>query len=190
MYAELFGIQNPSDIVENAAKWVQWAQAGIMAGATDNDATIRYNLNQFWSTKGATYATANLMDRSQLERLDTFAHGLWNALETAKIYSASPTYWNYFYHTLVGGFTDRPEAITAATNAAAAAAGQEQAAQRANQGAFTTGMTAYAQAQARNVAVDQQASAGMWKQPGINPLGIPLWAWIAGAVGLILVTKS
>lgn len=190
MYAETFGIQNPSDVIENAAKWVQWAQAGIMAGATANDAAIRYNLNQFWTAKAAAYPIATPTDRSYLERLDTFAYGYWNALETAKIYASSPAYWSFLNSYIMGGMPIRGDVIAAASNAATAAGGMEQAAIRANQGAFTAGMTTYAQNQARNVALDVSASGQLWKQDGLSPLGIPLWAWIAGGIGLVLLVKS
>lgn len=192
MYAELFGIQNASAAVENAAQWVQWAQAGIQGGATENEATIRYNLDQFWKLKNAVYGTEDAITDSQLDRLDTFAHGFWQALETGKIYSASPTYWDYWKKFWFGGTPDRPEAMAAATQAAAAAAGQQAAAQRVG-GAFGTGMATLAKNNAANIPSELAGSGQLWNQKGVAPLGIPLWAWIAGAVALgvlIFIPKS
>jgi hypothetical protein len=137
---------------------------------------------------------ANPTERAQLDRLDTFAHGFWNALETAKIYASSPSYWNFWKKFWTGGTPDRPEVMDAATNAAAAAAGEEAAAQRIaatpeNQ-AFAAGFTTLAQGNAANVAIDTRNAARLWNQPGVDPLGVPLWAWVAGAVGLFLVLRK
>lgn len=186
MYAELFGIQNPSAAVENAAQWVQWVQAGILAGAAENDATIRYNLDQFWKLKAAAYGSEDQTGQSQLDRLDTFAHGYWEALEAGKIYSSSPAYWDYWKKFWFGGTPDRPEAMTAATQAAAAAAGQQASAQRVG-GAFGAGMSTYAQNSAANIPNELTSSNLAWKQKGLEPLGIPMWAWIAGAVAIGLI---
>lgn len=197
MYAESFGIQNPSAAIEAAATWVQWAQAGILAGSTDNDAAIRYNLNQFWEAKNQYYPLADPVERGQLERLDTYAHGFWNALETAKIYAATPNYWQFWKKYWIGGTPDRPEAMDAATAAAAAAAGEEEAAKRAaaanpSNAAFGSGFAALGRANAANVSGDLAAASGVWKQTGVEPLGVPLWAWVAGAaaLGLLYVTRK
>lgn len=191
MYAEQFGIQAPSDVVENAAKWIQWVQAGVLAGAAENDATIRFNLNQFWSLKQAAYPIANGTDQAALDRLDTFAHGFWNALETAKIYASSPGYWAYWTKFWTGGTPARPEALDAATAATAAAIGMQTnaAASAANpaNAAFASGMTNYAQIQAANVAMDVKNANSFWNQLGVSPLGVPLWAWALGAVALFVL---
>lgn len=186
MYAESFGIQNPSAAVEDAAHWVQWAQAGIMAGAAENDSTIRYNLNQFWMAKNAAYGNESATGRAQLDRLDTFAHGFWQALEAGKMFSASPSYWDFWKKYWVGGSPDRPEAIAAATSAAAAAAGQEAAANRVG-GAFGVNMATLAAQNAANIPQELQAANTGWSQEGVAPLGVPLWAWIAGAAALALL---
>lgn len=194
MYAEIFGIESASDAVEAAAQWVQWAQSGILAGAIENEASIRYNLGQFWNAKAAAYGTEDEVTDGQLDRLDTFAHGLWNALETAKTVASPPSYWSFWKSYIGGGTPDRPEAIQAATAAAVAAAGQEAAAKRtaAQDPAFSRGMTTLAQANAANAANDLRAANGLWTQSGIlpSPLGIPLWAWAVGALGLWLVLRS
>lgn len=189
MYAESFGIQGASEAVENAARWVQWAQAGIMAGASDNEATIRYNLDQFWKAKQAAYSSEDATGRSQLERLDTYAQGTWQALEAGKIFSSSPSYWEYwkramlpFYNTLAGQ-APRPDAMQAATNAASAAAAQEAAANRAG-GNFGANMAALARRNAAAIHGEVAGAADLWHQTSPEPMGIPLWAWIAGAVAL------
>lgn len=185
MYAEAFGINGAAPEVEEAAKWVQWAQAGILAGATANDGAIRYNLGQFWQVKSNIYQTADAVGKTQLDRLDTFAHGFWQALETGKMYSATPSYWDFWKKWWIGGTPDRPESIQAATAAAAAAAGQEAAAQRTG-GNFGAGMTQYAQNAAAAIPAQARSAAGLWEQTGVSPLGIPLWGWLAGA-GILAV---
>ena len=192
MYAQVFGIQNPSPAVEDAAKWVQWAQAGIMAGAAENDATIRYNLNQFWTAKAAAYQTASPGDRANLDRLDVWAHGYWSALETGKIYSASPNYWNFWKSWWAGGTPSNPDSIAAATAAAAANAGQiasaqQVAAEAPAAGTFAAAMTALATRNTAQIPANQASAAALWTQPGINPLGVPLWAWGLGAAALIVL---
>ena len=186
MYAETFGINPASAAIEAAAKWVQWAQAGIMAGVSQNEEAIRYNLGQFWEAKNAAYGNESSTGKAQLDRLDTFAHGYWNALETGKIYSSSPGYWEYWKKWWMGGIPQNPDSIKAATAAAAAAAGQQAAAQRTG-GSFGAGMNQYAQNQAAAIPSHLRAAAGQWNQEGVAPLGIPIWAWIAGAAGLALI---
>lgn len=183
MYAETFGIQGASAAVEKAAQWVQWVQSGLMAGASQNEGAIRYNLDQFWKAKTAAYPGEDETGRAQLERLDTFAQGFWNALETGKIYSSSPSYWNFWKKYWTGGTPDRPEAISAATNAAASAAGQEAAATRTG-GSFGQGMATYAQNSAANIPQHVASAGSLWNQSGVAPLGVPIWAWIAGAAAL------
>ena len=189
MYAESFGIQGASPAVEAAAQWVQWSQAGMLAGAAENDATIRYNLNQFWLAKNAAYGTEDAAGQAQLDRLDTYAHGFWEALEAGKIFSASPSYWNFWKKFWIGGTPERPEAMTAATNAAAAAAGQEAAAQRTG-GQFGAVMTQYSRNAAAAISGEVASSNSLWKQAGVSPLGIPVWAWALGAVALVALFVS
>jgi hypothetical protein len=195
MYAEVFGIQNPSAAVEAAAKWVQWAQTGLLSGAAENDATIRYNLNQFWTAKAAAYPVATLSDQANLDRLDTWVHGIWSALETGKIYASSPTYWQFWKSYLTGGTPINPDTIAAATAAAAANAGQQAAAQRVSaespaQSNFGAAMAKLAVQNTANIPQDVASARAMWTQPGISPLGIPLLGWAAlGIIGIILVAS-
>lgn len=188
MYAETFGIQNADAQVELAAQWVQWAQTGIMNGAASNETDIRWNLSQFWNQKAAIYNTEPKTQQTNLDRLDTYAHGLWNALESGKIFSSSPGYWDYWKAYLFGGTPSNPGAYAAASAAAAASAGEVQAA-TATGGDFGTDFATLAQNQAAAIPGELAAAQGFWDQPGMSPLGVPLWAWAAGAIGLFLVVK-
>ena len=189
MYAEIFGIQEASAAVENAAQWVQWVQAGINAGATENESAIRYNLDQFWKAKAAAYPGESEAGRTQLERLDTWAQGFWQALETGKIYSATPSYWSFWKKYWTGGTPDRPEAIAAATTAATAAVRGQEAAKRAG-GNFGLDMSNLASRTSANLTSELEQAGTLWNQKGIAPLGIPIWAWIAGAAALGILFLS
>ena len=190
MYSETFGIQNPSAEVELCAQWVQWANTGIMNGASDNETDIRWNLTQFWNEKAAAYSGEDQQGQQNLDRLDTYAHSIWNALETGKIYSASPGYWSYWKAYLFGGTPSNPSAYAAASAAAAASAGEQKAA-AATGGAFGANVSTLAAGQAAALPTILAGSQGFWTQAGVlpSPLGIPLWAWAVGAVGLYLVVK-
>jgi hypothetical protein len=193
MYAEQFNIQNPSDLVESAAKWVQWAMVGSLAGGS-KEAEVRYNLNQFWQTKAAVYNTANALDRGNLERLDVMAHGIWDALETGKIFSSAPDFMDYLTAYALGGTPLRSGAIQAAAADSQAIAGQKAAAQRAaafpGQATFSTVFTQYADQNARNLPGVVSSADSIWKQAGVNFLGVPLWAWGLGAAGLVILIAS
>jgi hypothetical protein len=197
MYAETFGIQYPSPAVEAAARWVQWAQAGLMAGAAENDPTIRYNLNQFWTAKAAAYPTSSQTDQTNLDRLDVWAHGIWSALETGKIYSAAPGYWDFWKSWFTGGTPVNPDSMAAASAAAAANAGQAAAATRVTTNAptlasFGTTMAALAAQNTANIPQNQASAANLWKQPGVPGVipSIPTWAWIAAAAGVVILLTA
>jgi hypothetical protein len=192
MYAEGFGIANASAPIESAAMYLQWVQSEILNSATDNDSVIRYNLNQFWQAKADYYPIADQNERAMLDRLDSYAYGFWNALETAKIYTSSPSYWDFWKKFWIGGTPDRPEAMQAATAAAAAAEGQKNAAQRAAEenpknNSFAAGFTALAKANVAAAPKDLAQATGIWSQTGMEPLGIPLWTWGIGAAALVLL---
>lgn len=187
MYAETFGIQNPSAEVELCAQWVQWAQTALLAGATSNETEVRWNLTQFWNEKAAAYYAEDETGRQNLEKLDTWAHGLWNALESGKVYSASPSYWDFYKSFFAGGTPARPEALAAASAAAAASVGEKAAAERAG-GTFGTGFAQQAQNQLNNLPALAADASRLWKQPGAIQ-SIPTWAWIAAAAGLYLMVR-
>lgn len=182
MYTEALSLGEPASAqVDAAAKFVQWAQFGILSGASKNDATIRYNLNAFWSLKAQTWGNASQAERAQLERLDVLAHGLWNALETGKVISAPPGYASFWASTVFGGTPSRPGAVQAAQGAASATAGLSAAADRAR---F---LQAYAAQERASLGARQKAGDDIWSRKAPGWFGIPWWAWAAGVVGLGLI---
>lgn len=174
--------------IEDGARFVQWAVYAMTQGAAENDAKIRYNLDQFWKLKAAHYGGSSALERGQWDKLDGLAHGAWNALETGKIYSAMPSYGSYLRATVIGGSPARPEAITAASAATTAAQRAAQLAQQAQQPAMATYYTNTAASTRAHVA----AAESLWNQAGMEFLGVPAWAWIAGAVGLgiLIITRD
>jgi hypothetical protein len=166
-----------SSAVEEAAKLVQWASYALQQGASANEAKIRYNLDAFWKAKAAAYGSQTPEGKTQLEKLDAMAHGIWNALESGKIYSASPGYLDFYLKNVItGGTPARPEADAAAQRARAAATAAAAASVRASQPALAN----YYSRTAAAVPQHQKAAAGLWEQTGKEWLGIPVWAWLVG----------
>jgi len=175
--------------VEDAAKFVQWAQYAILQGASENEAKVRYNLDAFWKAKAAAYGSQSAEGKTQLDRLDATAHGIWNALETGKIYSASPSYGDFYLKNVItGGTPARPDADAAAVRARAAAIGAAAASVRANQ----PSLSAYYTRTAAAIPQHQATASGLWEQEGKTLLGIPIWAWLAGAgiLAVLILTKD
>lgn len=199
MYAEQFGVKNPSSAVEAAAKWVQWAQAGILAGALEHESDIRYNLNQWWTAKAQAYPAGTSKDQADLDRLDTYAYGLWNALETGKVAGSAPAYWDYFRAYIGGGIPANPDLYKAASAAALSARGiqtmaKTTAAEPVSNSAFGTAMAALGKGFEAQVPGDVASANAFWEQKGKipSPLGIPLWGWALGllALGMVIYAPS
>lgn len=169
--------------IEEAAKLVQWAQYAIQQGASENEQAIRYNLDQFWKQKAALYNLESTEGRIQLDMLDARAHGVWDALESGKIFSASPSYAAFYAKQLTGGTPARPDAEAAAQRAKAAALGAAAAATRAYQPSVSAAFTR----RAALTSSDLSQSTGLWKQDAKTLLGIPIWAWLVGG-GIIVAS--
>lgn len=181
MYAETLGIPNPTAEIETAAQWIQWALVGVQDGG-NKESEVRWNLDQFWKVKNAYYPRATAEERGQLERLDTFAHGIWDALETGKMFRSTPSYWSFLKSAWFGGTPVNPDQIAAAAAAAQAEAGQIAAAKRAaaatpTQTAFGAGLARLGTQNQTNLPGQLSQAQRQWTQPGI----IPSWAWIAAA---------
>jgi hypothetical protein len=186
MYWELVGstVQPAlSDRVEELAKWVQWAMYSTTQGASANEDVIRYNLNQFWAEKDKALPLAQSEDeKRQIYRLDMMSHGILNAVDSGKLYSVSPSYWDFWKSYVFGGTPPREtagvqaEAKQAAVDAAAAA-------EKAGLPTFATYFSNV------NMQSDQAVAAAnaFWKQPGeLNVGGVPWWVWAGGALAALL----
>jgi hypothetical protein len=172
-----------SSIIEELAQYVQWAQYGILMGASENEDTIRYNLNQFWNEKQSYYYTVTDRGRTQMDQLDATANALLNALDTGKTYSAPPSVASQLYTMVTGGTPSRPAADAASAEAKQAALAAADAAGRSG----NTSLQSYYQQLATETDANKSASGSLWSSSGIlNSTfgGIPLWVY---GVGVLLV---
>jgi hypothetical protein len=180
------------DGIETAAQWVQWALAGINKGAVENETDIRYNLNQFWVQKASIYDSESPDGQTQLNKLDVYAHGLWNALETGITYASTPSLFGQLQAMVTGGTPDRPGAVIASQNAKAAATGAAQLASSAGYSQDTANQLAnYYTNVAAQSANDLAQSGQVWQGPSLLGMGWGTWALIgAGIVAAFLVWRS
>jgi len=205
MYWEYLGLPGSpaSADIDALAKWVQWAmqeiEAGISGSTTYLDANgydvhvganedlIRYNLSQFWNSKDAVLAaTSDETAKRQIYRLDMLAHGCLDAVDQGKIYSASPTYWDFWKSYLFGGTPPR--------DVSAQSAEAVQASQDAASAASAAGLPTLATYFTNEAATVQQTVAnanGFWNQPGVmNVGGVAWYVWAALAVGAALLLSG
>jgi hypothetical protein len=194
-----------SQVVVNDASRIDWINAALAAmpggmtasvlfgdggllKSTNNEDIARYNLTQFWSEKGAVLAHCQTEEeRRQVYRLDMLAHGTLGAIDTGKMYSASPSFWSFFKAALVGGTPPRPS-----TEALAAEARQAYA--DAADAASAAGIPSMAEFFGREeINVDRTItdSNTFWGQPGVlNVGGVPWFLWLAvGLIGFVVVRK-
>ena len=185
MYWEALGFPGsaPSSTIEDLARWVQWAESGIMAGASDQEENIRFNLSSFWNDKAAAYPGFSEAERYAANKLDIRAHGLLEAMDEGLIWSRSPSYWSYWRSWWASTFTGRPASVDR-PGSEALAEEAKQAARDAAAGAEAAGSENEAD-YFRTVEsqVDRNAAnaAGFWKAQGAD-LGIP-----GGISGLLMM---
>jgi hypothetical protein len=185
-YSEAFLRDGPvSEAVEYLAHWLQWAEYGIMGGASENYDEIRYNLSRYWIERNEYYNNfSNDPEKRQIEVLDMYAHGLLDAVETGRIFSASPGYWAYLKAWYFGGVPPRPESDAAAAEAKQAALDAERAARLAGNDSFAE----HFKRCAAEVDNYKDSANEFWKQAPVAPFGIPLWVWGAGLAGIVVLT--
>lgn len=169
--------------VEMAAKWVQWAMHGVTAGAVANDATIRYNLDQFWREKAKIYSAESAEARQQLESLDAVAHGVWAALESGKVVSNPSNFFPWMAGKITGQAATREGANQAAGNVILAAKGME-----TRSAAGSGALVSYARQIQANAAAEKEKADKWWDKGG--PLGIPLWGWAAAGAAVLVGIMS
>lgn len=165
--------------LEDGERWVQWAETSASSSVLDwssNAANTQYNLQQFWALKAAHYAE----DPLAWDKLDIRAMSAWAALAELGIIKDNP-----------------PAQQTYIDQAAQAYRGAQAASDRlgihpglyvkraAESGAYFEQIKASGSAldSRLSVAVEDRAKA-LLNQAGAL-LGLPLWAWGVGAVGLL-----
>jgi hypothetical protein len=192
-YAEWFklapsGNASEDAIIEIAAKWVQWAASGVMAGASSHDAEIRYNLDQFWKYKAANYYSLGQAGRQKLETLDTWAHGYWAALETGKQVSAPASLYQMVKGAVTGEAPVRSGAEIATANLKTAGAGMSASGTAAGT-AQGVALAKLGTQWASTADAGKTQADDVWKKMmSLGPLGVPWLVWgIAGVVGVGLI---
>lgn len=170
--------ENVIPAIERAEQFVQWAETGAgSAGGgrswSDRSAEVRYNLAQFWILKGESYGD----DPAAWDALDHRAHRAWAALaELGMIADNPPAQQKYA--------NEAQEAYTGAI-AAAERIGKDTTALRLN-----SQHSAEFFGQAKAAGIDDTMRKALEDRvselvdDAASLLGIPLWAWGIGAVGL------
>lgn len=177
MYAEIYGV--PANI-EEAAKFVQWAQAAsrtMQAEGDTGEQTTRYNLGEFWKLKDMAWGSLSPEDQAGMQKLDWIAHQEWGRLADRLQWMTNDTQARARY-AAEATEAYRKAAALAPTNAATLAQ------RRVSEAAANI-------AQARTQAVDSSYGAALRQSAGnlINTpiLGLPAWAWGLGALALAVV---
>jgi len=176
--AEGITFENVLSPLEQAERFVQWAEAGAGSRGnglpwSDRSGDVRYNLGQFWSLKGQAYGE----DPAAWDRLDLRAHKAWAALaELGMIADNPPAQARY-----------QQEAQQAYAGAIAIAGRLNQSTAALLQNA---GRSSEFYGQAQRGGIDDTMTAAV--RDRVNELvdeasqllGIPTWAWAVGGVGL------
>jgi hypothetical protein len=163
--------------LEDAGRWVQWAETSSTASTLDwsgNSDNTRYNLSQFWTLKRDHYDE----DPEAWDRLDLRAMKAWAALAEMGMVKdnppANPKYQQEAQQAYAG-------AIAAAQRLGVSTSSLEH-----NQ---TNSAAWYQQAQGKGIddtmkaAVTDRVNELLADVNGL--LGLPMWAWVVGGVGLL-----
>lgn len=176
--AEGITFENVVPPVEQAARFVQWAETGAGSGGnglswSDRSGDVRYNLAQFWSLKNEFYNE----DPATWERLDLRAHKAWAALaELGMVADNPPAQARY-----------QQEAQQAYRGAIAAAGRLGQSTQALE---LNAGQSSEFYGQAQRAGIDDTMRAALEDRvkelvdDAASLLGLPVWAWGVGALGL------
>ena len=139
MYWEALGMPGSaaSEMVEELAKYLQFAFYGLSRpGYTQDDfnqnaSEIKYNLTVFWEAKAEVLnGDISQEERDQIYLLDIMAHKILASVDAGAVYSASPTYFEFFKAFINGGTPSRPESDAAAAEGVKAALDAAEASRR------------------------------------------------------------
>jgi|GEM_PF-5779271 len=186
MYSEVYQV---SARMEEPAKWLQWAETSYnQEFRQPNDSgekKTRYNLGQFWAANGAIGRSADADTLRQCARLDYFAHNLWARLEAKLAMAADTNSQERRDHSATS-----EQAYARAAQLAEAAKAPALAKSAANQVAANKNLNAELN---RTVPDDRYSTAFKEQTKNVfntDFLGLPLWAWGAGALALVLLIST
>jgi hypothetical protein len=192
MYAEQF---NAPTWLEDQAQWLWWAMQSRIAG---NLKDAQYNLGQFWNALDDLKKTADETTWPEILALDSQSHiqaanitgAIINKMESN--YNDYASMFNIPYIGKAGEFVQAPKAAVQAQQdqrlkelqTASDLAAQAQTAASARVTAVAEGRISNdaAERAQENTQIDR-----ITKNTVSDPMGIPIWAWIAGAVALYFV---
>lgn len=185
MYAEQYGVVSTIEDLAQLVQWTDYAVSQVRAEGDDDEKKARWNAKAFWEVKAARWPGLNATEQKDAEKLDAFLKYALGRMEA---------------NLAVLADTDSESRTN---HAAMALKWNEQAAQHsANAGASrlaASGANRVTEAKAlpkwidKNVPDDRASTAIMdsaKKLVSAPFLGIPAWAWIAGAAGLGLLLLS
>jgi len=163
--------------LEDASRWVQWAETSATASSLDwdrNSQDTRYNLNQFWTLKRDHYNE----DPTAWDRLDLRAFKAWAALAELGMVKdnppAKPQYQTEAQQAYAG-------AIATAQRLGVSTSALE------HNAAFSGDWFREAQTKgiddSMKAAVTDRVNELLEEVNGI--LGLPIWVWVAGGAGLL-----
>lgn len=167
--------------IERAQEFVGWAETGAgSAGGgrpwSDRSAEVRWNLNQFWSLKAENYQE----NPAAWDLLDHRAHRAWAALAELGMIADNPPAQERYQREAQQAYAG---AISAAERA-----GKDTTSLRLNSqhsGEFFSQAKAAGIDDSMRKALEDRVSELV--NDAASLLGVPLWAWGLGAVGLAWV---
>lgn len=200
MYAEQF---NAPSWLEGPSQWLWWAMQSRINGQLEQ---ATYNLQKFWESLGPVKAAADETTWPEILALDSQSHiqaanitsGIINEME--RDLNRAAAWIRFFSGTIYNQWKDGNSSQAAILKMQEQRKKElETAAALAEQARTATALRAYAVAEQRISAEDaERASENRNVESIINAysddsggfLGIPMWAWAIGIVGLVFVVKK
>lgn len=197
MYAEQF---NAPSWLEGPSQWLWWAMQSRINGQLEQ---ATYNLQKFWNALNETKAGADETTWPEILALDSQSH-----IQAANITSAiinqmeqdvnRAAAWIRFFSGTIFNQWKETNGVRAAIQRMQEQRKQEleTAARLAEQARTATAQRALAVADQRIAAEDAERAMEdsnietILRNDSEDFMGVPIWAWAAGAVALILLVKS
>lgn len=196
MYAEQF---NAPTWLETPSQWLWWAMQSRINGKLED---AHYNLTQFWQSLAGVKASADESTWPEILALDSQSHiqaaNLTSAIinEMERDLNRAAAWIRFFSGTIYNQWKDSNGTRAAIVRMQEQRKKElETAAALAEQARTATAERALALAEQRISVEDAERAA---ENTNIESIlrndedfgGVPLWAWIAGAVAFVLLVKS
>lgn len=189
-YAEQF---NAPSWLEEPARWLWWAFQSMQAR---NLGDADYNLRQFWAALEPVKAQADVSTWPEIMALDSVSHKYAADLTTAQLnaMAADANNWGaWLFGPVVNEVWSVEENKRALQNQrtqelqkAADLAAQANTAQAKRVQAVAMGALSQDEYERK---LEDKSFKSILAGPKLELMGVPLWAWAAGAVALYLMVK-